>query len=91
MRYSIVTVGEKLVADYTGLNFLEIEELPIDTYFLLLRDAFIYDRQKTEAGREYLENCWRLEQTEPDRNALRQKFGKEGANGKKGLSERHYD
>lgn len=82
VRYTTVTVGEKLVADYTGLNFLEIEELPIDTYFLLLRDAFIYDRQKTEAGREYLENCWRLEQTEPDRKALRKKFGKEGADGK---------
>lgn len=65
------------MSEYTGLSFLEVEELPIDTYFLLMRDAFIYKQNQTEAGREYLENCWRLEQTAPDRKALRSKFGKE--------------
>lgn len=63
------------------MNFLQIEELPVDAYFLLIRDAFIYKQKQTEAGREYLENCWRLEQTEPDRKALRERFGKEGASG----------
>ena len=61
------------------MNFLEIEDLPIDTYFLLMRDAFIYKQSQSEVGRDYLEKCWILEQTEPDRKALRQKFGKEGA------------
>jgi hypothetical protein len=32
---------------------------------------------KSEKGREYLEKCWVLEQTEPDRKALRKKAGKE--------------
>jgi hypothetical protein len=32
----------------------------------------------TEAGQEYLKNAWRMEQTEPDRKALRKKYGKEG-------------
>jgi len=37
---------------------------------------------QTEEGREYLENCWRLEQTNPDRESLRKKIGgKEGQNG----------
>lgn len=63
------------------MNFFQIEELPVDTYFLLIRDAFIHKQKQTEAGREYLENCWRLEQTEPDRKALRERFGKEGAGG----------
>lgn len=33
---------------------------------------------RTEAGTEYLNNAWRMEQTEPDRAALRKKLGKEG-------------
>ena len=78
VKYEIKTIAERLVCKYSGLSFAEIEELPIDTYFLLLRDAFIYDKSKTEEGREYLENGWILEQTEPDRNSLREKFGKGG-------------
>ena len=68
-----------MVADYTGLNFLQVEELPIDVYMLLMRDAFIYKSQRTEKGRAYLENCWRMEQTKPDRKRLRETFGKEGS------------
>ena len=78
VKYEIKTIAERLVCKYSCLSFAEIEELPIDTYFLLLRDAFIYDKSQTEEGREYLENCWILEQTEPDRNSLREKFGKGG-------------
>jgi hypothetical protein len=33
---------------------------------------------QTEKGEEYLDNAWRIEQTTPDRKALRAKFGKEG-------------
>jgi hypothetical protein len=34
---------------------------------------------QTEQGQEYLRNAWRMEQTEPDRAALRKQFGgKEG-------------
>lgn len=62
--------------DYARLNFLEIEQLPIDVYLGLRRDAFIYKLNKTESGREYLENCWIMEQTSPDREKLRQRFGK---------------
>ena len=68
-----------MVADYTGLNFVQIEELPIDVYMLLMRDAFIYKSERTEEGRKYLENCWRMEQTKPDRQKLRETFGKEGS------------
>lgn len=76
-KYQIRTMPERLVYKYSGLSFDEIEELPIDMFFLLLRDAFIFEKSKTEEGREYLEDCWILEQTEPDRNALREKFGRE--------------
>jgi hypothetical protein len=33
---------------------------------------------QTEKGEEYLDNAWRIEQTTPDRDKLREKFGKEG-------------
>jgi hypothetical protein len=32
---------------------------------------------KTEEGRKYLENCWRVEQTKPDRKAIRRKMEKD--------------
>ena len=79
-EYHITTIGEKLVSDYTGLNFVQIEELPIDVYMLLMRDAFIYKQEKSEEGQKYLANCWRMEQTKPDRKKLRERFGKEGSN-----------
>lgn len=50
-------------------------------YFSLLRDAVIYKYMQTEEGREYLDKCWMLEQTKPDRKRLREKFGKEGTDG----------
>lgn len=57
-----------------------IGNLDVFEYFSLLRDAVIYKYMQTEQGREYLDKCWMLEQTKPDRKRLREKFGKEGAN-----------
>lgn len=48
-------------------------------YLTYRRDAFIYTMNQTEKGQEYLDNAWRMEQTKPDRAALRRKFGKESA------------
>jgi hypothetical protein len=62
--------------DYARLSFFEIEELPIDVYLGLQRDAFIYNLNQTERGREYLENCWIMEQTKPDKAKLRKYFKK---------------
>ena len=52
--------------DYARLDFFEVERLPIDIYFGLQRDAYIFNLQQTESGRDYLEQCWILSQTEPD-------------------------
>ena len=75
-RYTSTTWGRRLVADYTGLNFHQVGQLDYGTYLLWMRDAYIHALNQTEAGQEYLDNAWRMEQTEPDRNKLRQKFGK---------------
>lgn len=74
----IETTWEHLVAQYTGLNILQVQELDYLDYLLFRRDAFIYRMSRTEEGEKYLNNAWRLEQTTPDRDSLRKKFGREG-------------
>lgn len=57
---------------------IEVEQLDYIDYLQYRRDAFIYQMSQTEKGQEYLDNAYRLEQTKPDRKALREKYGKEG-------------
>lgn len=78
-KYRIATWYKKLVADYTGLNFHQVGQLDYVRYLAYRRDAFIHYLSQTEKGQEYLDNAWRMEQTKPDRAALRRKLGKEGA------------
>lgn len=65
------------MSDYTGLSFFEIQELNYIDYLQYRRDAFIYQKEQSEKGREYLDNAWRITQTSPDKSKLREKFGKE--------------
>lgn len=69
----------KLVADYTRLNFNELLELDCYTFKYLVKDAFIHQMRQTPDGVEYLENCWLLCQTKPDRENLRKHFSKGGS------------
>ena len=66
-----------MVAEYTGLNLLQVRELDYVQYLIWRRDAFIHKLSQTEAGQQYLDNAWRMEQTQPDRQRLRKKLGKE--------------
>lgn len=66
-----------MVAEYAGLSLYEVRELDYLHYLTLRRDAFIHKMNQTEKGREYLDNAWRMEQTKPDRAALRKKLRKE--------------
>lgn len=70
------------MSEYTGLPLLSVYDLELIEYLTYRRDAFIWRMNQSEAGREYLDNAWRCEQTEPDRAALREQFGKEKADGK---------
>lgn len=70
---------QRMVAEYTGLSIPQVQQLNFVQYLVWRRDAFIYMLSRTEAGQEYLDNAWRMEQTEPDRAALRKRLGrKEG-------------
>ena len=66
------------MAEYAGLSLLQVRELDYVQYLTWRRDAYIYRLSQTEAGQEDLDNAWRMEQTEPDREALRRKLRKEG-------------
>lgn len=70
------------MSEYTGLNFFEVANLNYLQYLVWRRDAYIHLMSRTEAGREYLDNAWRMEQTKADRAALRRAFGKERNSGK---------
>lgn len=75
--YDIETYWRHLVSMYTGLNFNEIGQLNYITYLQYRRDAYIQRCMATQEGREHLRECWRFEQTKPDRKKLRRTVGKE--------------
>lgn len=76
-EYTTPTWHKHLVSVYTGLNFKQIGQLNYIEYLQYRRDAFINWLSQSEKGQEYLDNAWRMEQVEPDRAALRKKYGKE--------------
>ena len=76
-HFKIDTSSEKTVIDYTGLNLHEVFDLPIFDFLILYHDAAIFNMSKTQDGIEYLNNAWRLQQTEPDIDSLRENFGGE--------------
>ena len=57
---------------------IEVDQLDYIDYLQYRRDAFIYRMSQTEKGQEYLDNAYRIEQIKPDRESLRENFGKEG-------------
>ena len=82
-KYRTATWFKHLVSVYTGLDFDQVGRLNYVKYLAYRRDAFITHLSQTKKGQEYLDNAWRMEQTKPDRAALRRKLGKGGAdNGK---------
>lgn len=66
------TAEQKLISEYTGLDFNEIMDLPYSLYFLYRHDAWVDRQRKTEDGREFLQTLWRLKQTKPDLDAVRE-------------------
>ncbi len=65
-----------MVADYARISIIEVENLDYIDYLVLRRDAFISSLRQTEKGQEYLDNAYRITLTKPDRQKLRERFGK---------------
>lgn len=76
--YYSSTIDIKTVSDYSGLDFEKTLKLDCLTYRILLRDAIIFNYNKTESGREYLDKCWKSKRIEPDYAGLRKQFGRKG-------------
>lgn len=70
--------GRHMVSAYTGLTFHQVGQLDYVTYLQWLRDSYIYALNQTTEGQEQLREAWRLQQTAPDRSAIR-RFKKRGA------------
>ncbi len=78
-QYETASWWQHLVAQYAGISLLDVRELDYIQYLTWRRDAFIHWLSQSEYGQEYLDDAWRLEQTKPDRQKLRAKYGrKEG-------------
>ena len=55
---------------------MDVEELGLVEYLCYLRDATIMMLSRTQDGQKYLKNAWRIKQTAPDRQKLREKYNK---------------
>ncbi len=77
-QYETTSWWQHLVAQYAGISLLDVRELDYIQYLTWRRDAFIHWLSQSEYGQEYLDDAWRLEQTKPDRQKLRAKYGRKG-------------
>lgn len=59
-----------MIYEKFGVPIDKAMELDILTFNKLLRDSIVIAYSETKDGREYLEDCWRMNQTEPDFEAL---------------------
>ncbi|MGL4452172.1 MAG: hypothetical protein ACRCX8_19555 [Sarcina sp.] len=66
MPFPIFTYEKKQISEYTGLNFLEIDNLAYWQYRLYRRDGWIAKQMESEQGREFLKDLKRLQQTNAD-------------------------
>jgi hypothetical protein len=73
-RYDLPTTWDRAVAEYAGMGLLQVDALPLGTWLTLRRDAFITRMRSTPKGCEWLDNAWRLEQTDMDSRGLREAF-----------------
>jgi hypothetical protein len=65
------TQAEKIVQEYTGIDFLRIGETGLFTFWRYLHDAVVWNNSQTDSGREYLEKAYVFQQTKPDVEGLK--------------------
>ncbi len=68
--FSVGLSQYNLVYEKFGIPIDKALELDNLTFNKLLRDALCLRFRETEEGRQYLKDCWRLQQTEPDIKAI---------------------
>ncbi|SMC17188.1 hypothetical protein SAMN02745134_00250 [Clostridium acidisoli DSM 12555] len=63
--------GIREVIKYSNLDYYNVLKLPLDTFMMMRKNAFIEQCMRTEEGQKYLKDCKRFEQTEPDYDAIK--------------------
>ena len=61
---------ETTVSNYTGIDFLRLDEVGLFDFWRYLHDAVIWNCSQTEKGEEYLRNANNYMQKKADRAAL---------------------
>lgn len=74
-HYQINTQYVHMVAEYANMTIPDVMRLDVIDFLVLRRDAVISAFSRTENGVEYLNHAWNYEQTDIDREALRESFG----------------
>lgn len=66
----ITTFYEHLVAEYARISIPEVQQLLLQDYLQLRKDAYIDKLSQSEKGQEYLRQCALYETQKPDRTLL---------------------
>lgn len=66
-------IERRRMSDYSGTPILELGALPLSLFLVIKRDAWIASMRATEAGREALKAIWRLQQTQPEIEKIRER------------------
>lgn len=74
-EYTLLSGELKAIADYTGLSIRQVINLPLSLFLLFKKDSWIANNLKSQQGRDFLKDLYRLQQTEADVDAIR-KFNK---------------
>lgn len=69
-QYQLQSAEIKAIIDYSGLSFNEVTNLPLSLFLCLKKDTWIHNHKKTKEGQELLKTLYRLQQTEPDYDAI---------------------
>ena len=66
------------MAEYCNIPLFLVYELDVFTFWALLRDLVIYNKNQTKEGRTWLKNAYRLTRTAPETEKLYQKMKRGG-------------
>ena len=65
------TIEEKIVREYTGIDFINIDEVGVFDFWRYLHDAVVWNHS-SDPEDKYLENAYNFMQTKPDRTGLQE-------------------
>lgn len=67
----------KRVIDYSNMTYERVLDLPEDVFLLMLKNHIVDEFESSEEGREHLKLCKRLQETEPDEQAILKEIQKQ--------------